>query len=191
MDSSLLRPADLRSPLSSGWGGRRLHAIPVAAGLLLICGCSLMPWRKDPAPTPSLRTSDKQASVPGETAPPRSHGSGIDSRERTGAVADTTAPASKTAATPVSEPAAPNITIQLTDEERARLIDETEKDVALITACLRRLDREHLDEGQRRSLTDVEDLQKAVMKARDESDVQAASRLARKARLLAEDLAAQ
>ena len=163
------------------------------ACLLLLGGCSLMPGRRAPSPIAppepvlfpeqpdSLPSPPEESSIP----PPRRGG---EMTQRTPAFRDTTASVTKPAEPVLPEPPPPEITIQLTDEERLRLIDETEKDVAQIATCLRAIDRGRLGEAQRRSLSDIEDLLTAVMKARDASDIQAASRLARKARLLSEDL---
>jgi hypothetical protein len=106
---------------------------------------------------------------------------------QSGAGADTTA-AGPSEAPMGPAPTAPALTIQLTEEERVRLIDETEKDTQVANACLQRLDRNNLTPGQSQTISDIEDLLKSVAKSRAEDDLQAAARLARKARLLAEDL---
>lgn len=194
MDSSLMSQAVWLAARRPGRDGGRMRAAAAMVCLSLFCGCSLMPGRKAPGPIappePVLfpEAPDSLPSPPGETAlPPPRHG-GSETIQRAPALRDTTASATEEAQPVLPEPPPPEITIQLTDKERIQLIDETEKDVAQIAACLRSVDRDRLNEAQKRSLSDLEDLLTAVMNARDASDVQAASRLARKARLLAEDL---
>jgi hypothetical protein len=173
-----------RAP-SVGW-------LAPAVCMLLLCGCSLM-GHKEPKPM-EVPTEFVGPPVTSEERPDSvSVPSPIESPVRSRATVDTTAsrhrPAPPTVTEPVGpEPAAPSITIQLSDEERIRLTDETDKDVAVTNVCLQRLDRERSSPDQKQAISDIEDLLNAVAKAREENDIQAASRLARKARLLAEDL---
>jgi hypothetical protein len=173
---------------------RRLRGFLPAFTLLVLCGCALIPGRKTPAPTeppaspvgaPATQeiegpASDTLPPAPARVAPPP---------VRREARPDTTASARRPAAPVVApaEPAMP-VLIQLTDEERVRLTEETNKDLALTNVCLQRIDRSRLSRERAQALADVEDLLQSVMKARGSNDIQAAARLARKARLLAEDL---
>ncbi len=172
---------------------RRVAMLTVSAGVLLLCGCSLMPWRRGPVPMEILSAPIRQPvatvadSLPATPASPASARRRPKPPPRIEAGADTTAAGPSEA--PMSPaPSGPALTIQLTEEERVRLIDETEKDTQVANASLQRLDRNNLTPGQIQAISDIEDLLKSVAKSRAEDDLQAAARLARKARLLAEDL---
>lgn len=99
-----------------------------------------------------------------------------------------TPPPEEEAAAPDTLPA-PTISVELTEEERARLHQETEADLGQARATLSRVGLEGLSAAEREAGETLRDLIDSAMRARERDDLRAAAQLARKARLLAEELA--
>ena len=171
----------------------------LVGAVLLLSGCALVPGRKPPAPTepPPPVVEFPVIQYPEEpppeeaAAPPQATSTTTGSRTPTPRARREAVPDTVAAPQPATEPTAPPsepVLLQLTEGERVRLSTEMYRDLAVTNVCLQRIDPDRLGREERRTLSDVHDLLESVAKARADNDVQAAARLARKARLLAEDL---
>jgi acyl-CoA reductase-like NAD-dependent aldehyde dehydrogenase len=93
--------------------------------------------------------------------------------------------------TALAAPEAGEVSVDLPAEERERLLREAETDLEETRRVLDALEVEDLGASERETLQTVEDLLAAALDARERGEVQATANLARKARLLAEELAGE
>ena len=86
---------------------------------------------------------------------------------------------------------APQVKVEVTDEEKAKLEAQARDDLAQTTAMIDKIDREHVAAEALEKLKTVESLITAAESAGEKGDVTAMANLARKARLLATELLPQ
>lgn len=155
--------------------------------LILAPGCALLgggkpkPLEPAPAVAPAAAAGDTLPAA----LPPRPT-----QTARTPA-APPAAPAADPAETEEQEePAQPiQITIRLSEEERTRLQAETAEDLSRASRSLALVDRGRLSDEEAQRVTAADEMLAAAQDAMAKGDLQAAARLARKARLLAEEAA--
>ena len=168
----------------------------VLCGWLILGGCASHPAgsvHPPVEPTPPLPDRMREGDMPAAEALPSGDTLSVPTPLRLPSRAPETG-ARHAVTPPPSEPAPPDtlppptISVRLTDEERARLAAETEKDLMQARECLSHLGPGEAADAQREMVGTLNDLINSAMAAREREDWQAAAQLARKARLLADKL---
>jgi hypothetical protein len=136
----------------------------------------------EPAPTP-LPTEVSEDPMP----PPEPPTDRADSRTA-GSPARRPSPVPQTVSSEPDTLPPPMISVQLSPDERVRLAMETEENLAQARQSLGRLGGEGLTAAQMARVETLHGLIDAATAAREKQDLQAAAQLARKARLLADQL---
>jgi hypothetical protein len=85
----------------------------------------------------------------------------------------------------------PTISVRLSDDERAGLMEEAARNLRAARDALTRLELKGPNESMRESIATLRDLVESALATEGQGDLQAAAQLARKARLLAEELLAR
>jgi hypothetical protein len=164
-------------------------------------GCSLLPFRAEPAPTapaPAVADSTAAAENPvelGETTgpapaqPPASGEATSPGTDTAGPGADGASPSPAPA--PAPDPAAGDqVTVQISDTERAELEARARESLRAAGRVIRTIDRNALNAARMEKLTTAESLVDAA-KAAFADDVRAAAALAHKASVLLAELTAK
>ena len=86
---------------------------------------------------------------------------------------------------------APNLKVEVADDEKAALAAQARGDLEQVTAMMGKLDRQHMAAEALEKLKTVESLITAAESAGEKGDVTAMANLARKARLLTAELLPQ
>jgi hypothetical protein len=92
---------------------------------------------------------------------------------------------------PAQSGAGPTVVVDVPERERAQLLQATRQDLEQTAELLGSVAKEKLSPDGLARLQTIEGLVQAATAARDQGEVQAAASLARKARLLAAELAEQ
>ena len=94
-------------------------------------------------------------------------------------------------AAPVDSLPPPTISVRLTEEEKSTLRLEADRNLRTAREALARLELRGRDESLRESIATLRDLVDSAQATEGQGDLQAAAQLARKAKLLAEELLAR